>query len=110
MVTKLRRSLSITAAYISLIVGAGFASGQEIVLFFTSFATEGIIACFIALILFALLGMKIAEYGSRLQVTSHALMVRFLFGKRLGYLVDLIITLCLLGISIVMIAASGSLV
>lgn len=39
----MKKSLQIAGAYIGLIVGAGFASGQEVLQFFTSFGWYSLI-------------------------------------------------------------------
>ena len=44
----MRKSFQIGAAFIGVIVGAGFASGQEILQFFTSFGAIGIAGSIVA--------------------------------------------------------------
>lgn len=44
----MKKSFQIGAAFIGVIVGAGFASGQEVLQFFTSFGVMGIVGAFIA--------------------------------------------------------------
>lgn len=45
---KLMKILVIASAFIGVIVGAGFASGQEVLQYFTSFGTLGILAAFVS--------------------------------------------------------------
>jgi uncharacterized membrane protein YkvI len=104
----MRKSLQIAGAYIGVIVGAGFASGQEILQFFTSFGWPGVIGGIIATILFAFLGMNLTQLGSRLQTTSHKDVIYHICGKYLGIAVDFIITFFLFGVAVVMLAGSGS--
>ena len=104
----MRKSLQIGGAYIGLIVGAGFASGQEILQFFTSYGIWGIAGTVIATILFALVGMRLAQLGSRLQTASHKDVIYHICGKSVGQAVDVIITLCVFGVTIVMVAAAGA--
>jgi len=47
------RILKIGFAFIGVIVGAGFASGQEILQYFTSFGTAGTLAAVVSTALFA---------------------------------------------------------
>lgn len=49
----MKKSIEMAGAFIGVIVGAGFASGQEILQFFTSFGWWGIIGGVIAAVLFA---------------------------------------------------------
>ncbi|MCY0899672.1 MAG: transporter [Firmicutes bacterium] len=55
--------IGIAFTYVGAVVGAGFASGQEIYQFFTRFGTGGSIGIAIAGCLFALLGYKALERG-----------------------------------------------
>ena len=47
------RVLKIGSAFVGIIVGAGFASGQEILQYFTSFGYIGTLAAVVSMILFA---------------------------------------------------------
>ena len=53
----------IALTYIGTIIGAGFASGQEIKKFFIDYGTIGITAFIFASFLFFYLGKKIMEMG-----------------------------------------------
>jgi len=49
----LKKSFQIGSAFVGLIVGAGFASGQEIMQYFTSFGLMGIVGAVVATVVFA---------------------------------------------------------
>ncbi len=102
------RVLKIGFAFIGVIVGAGFASGQEILQYFTSFGYKGTIAAIVATALFAYLGMVLANIGSRLQADSHKSAIYEISGRYLGVIVDAIIVFTLFGVGVVMIAGAGS--
>ncbi|WP_042354195.1 YkvI family membrane protein [Bacillus rubiinfantis] len=104
----MRKSLQIAGAYVGIIVGAGFASGQEILQFFTSFGLMGIIGGVIATFFFAFLGMQLTQLGSKLQTDSHKDVIYHICGRYLGVLVDAVITFFLFGVTVVMMAGSGS--
>ena len=104
----MKKSFQIAGAYVGLIVGAGFASGQEILLFFTNFGWKGIIAGLLATVLFAFLGMQLTQLGSRFQTVSHKDVIYHICGRYLGLVVDYIITSFLFGVTVVMMAGSGS--
>lgn len=67
----MKKSLQMGSAFIGIIVGAGFASGQEILQYFTSFGYMGIVAALISNVFFAYLGMNLTRLGSKMQTTSH---------------------------------------
>jgi len=104
----MKKSLQMGSAFIGIIVGAGFASGQEILQYFTSFGTMGLIAALISTVLFAYLGMNLTRLGSRMQTTSHKEVVYGMSGKFVGRIVDYIIIFTLFGVGVVMIAGAGS--
>lgn len=104
----MKKSIQIAGAYIGLIVGAGFASGQEVLQFFTSFGWYSLLGAGIATLLFAFLGMQITQLGSELQTISHKKVIYHICGKYVGVLVDILVTFFLFGVASVMIAGSGS--
>ncbi len=102
------RVLKIASAFIGIIVGAGFASGKEIVQYFTSFGLLGTIAAILSTALFAYLGMTLTRLGSRTQTTSHKEVIYKISGPYLGVVVDAIIVFTLFGVGVVMLAGAGS--
>ncbi|RNF39102.1 hypothetical protein [Planococcus salinus] len=104
----MKRSIKMGSAFIGIIVGAGFASGQEILQYFTSFGYLGIIGALISTVLFAYLGMSLTRLGSVMKTTSHREVIYGISGKWIGRIVDYIIILTLFGVGVVMIAGAGS--
>ncbi|EMR05400.1 putative membrane protein [Bhargavaea cecembensis DSE10] len=102
------RVLKIAGAFVGVIVGAGFASGQEVLQYFTSFGLKGTFAAILATALFAYLGMVLANIGSRLKAQSHKSAIYEISGRYLGVIVDAIIIFTLFGVGVVMIAGAGS--
>lgn len=102
------KSFRIGAAFIGVIVGAGFASGQEILQFFTSFGAISIIGSIVAALLFAFIGMNLTQLGSRLQTQSHRKVIYHICGRYLGPIVDMIITFFLFGVTVVMFSGAGA--
>ncbi|WP_017729294.1 YkvI family membrane protein [Halalkalibacterium ligniniphilum] len=104
----MKNSIRIAGAYVGLIVGAGFASGQEVLQFFTHFGLWSIAGVVIATLFFAFLGMHITQLGSQLQTTSHKKVIEHLCGPYLGKVVDFAILFFLFGVAVVMVAGAGS--
>lgn len=101
--------LRIASAFIGIIVGAGFASGQEILQYFTSFGYMGTLGAVFATGLFAYLGMMLTRIGSIMKIHSHSEAIYTLSGKSLGVVIDAILILTLFGVGVVMVAGAGSL-
>ncbi|WP_164670750.1 YkvI family membrane protein [Virgibacillus doumboii] len=105
----MKRILQIGSAFMGVIVGAGLASGQEILQYFTSFGYMGIFGAIISTALFAYLGFTLTKLGSRMKATSHKEAIYKVSGNKwLGLIVDYIIIFTLFGVGVVMIAAAGS--
>lgn len=104
----MKKSLQIGGAYVGIIVGAGFASGQEIVLYFTSYGFRGIYGALIATVGFALVGMCIAQISSRLRTTSHKDLIYQISGNAVGLVMDYLLSLFLFGVAVIMFAGAGA--
>ncbi len=104
----MKNVLRMASAFIGIIVGAGFASGQEILQYFTSFGLLGIVGAIVSTALFAYLGMTLTRLGSRMRTTSHKDVIYKISGRFLGFIVDYIIIFTLFGVGVVMIAGAGS--
>lgn len=102
------RVFKIGSAFVGIIVGAGFASGQEILQYFTSFGHVGTLAAVVSTALFAYLGMTLTRVGSRLKAESHKDAIYAISGRYLGIIVDAIIVFTLFGVGVVMVAGAGS--
>ncbi|MBD7983883.1 hypothetical protein H9649_04755 [Sporosarcina sp. Sa2YVA2] len=104
----MKKILKMGSAFIGIIVGAGFASGAEILQYFTAFGYMGIVAAIISTALFAYIGMALTRLGSRLRTTSHKDVIYTISGRFLGVIIDIIIIITLFGVGTVMIAGAGS--
>src|SRR5690606_12276810 len=99
----------IAGAFVGVIVGAGFASGQEILQFFASFGTIGLLGCVVSGVMFALLSMAFSSMGQRLAAPSHKEVIHAMLGRHLGLVFDVLVTFFLFAITVVMLAGAGSL-
>ncbi len=104
----MKRSFQIGSAFVGLIVGAGFASGQEVMQYFTSFGIWGTVGGILATLLFIFLGYTFAQLGTDLQATSHKSVIYHIGGRYIGPILDILITFFLFGVAVVMFAGSGS--
>ncbi|MFD1040380.1 hypothetical protein ACFQ3N_18550 [Virgibacillus byunsanensis] len=104
----MKRTMMIGSAFMGVIVGAGFASGQEVLQYFTSFGLMGVIGAIVATALFAYAGMMLVWLGSRMKTTSHKEVIYKLSGNILGLIIDYILIFTLFGVGVVMIAGAGS--
>lgn len=99
---------TVAATYVGTVVGAGFATGQEILTFFTHFGLSGIYGVLLATVLLAVLGSMILRLGYRLRAESHLPIVEEVTGPTIGRFVDWVITFFLFGGAAIMMAGSGA--
>ena len=90
--------LKIGSAFIGVIVGAGFASGQEILQYFTSFGILGMFGAILSTVLFAGIGMLLVWLGSYTKTTSHKDVIYRISGRYLGTVIDFILIFTLFGV------------
>ena len=91
------------------VIGAGFASGQEIWTFFARFGLPGLIGLALAGALFAVIGMRALSLGARNRPgETYFQTLQYLFGPLAPYL-DLILLVFLVVLSGVMLAGAGAL-
>jgi len=102
-------TFKVASAYIGTVVGAGFASGQEVLQFFGYFGYVGLAGLLVATILFVYFGYLILKLGAELKADSHVPVIKYAGGKWLGALIDYIITFFLFGALTVMAAGAGAL-
>lgn len=101
-------SCQIAFAYIGAIIGAGFATGQEIVNFFAAFGPKGIIGAIITGILFAILGCMVVAVVSKRKMNNYKEYINFLFNPKLAWLFDVLLFLFLCcGLTVMLVASSG---
>jgi uncharacterized membrane protein YkvI len=105
---KLGRIAAIASIYIGTIIGAGFASGQEIWFFFSRYGTEGRWGLLVSTIVFGFLGAKAIEWGRRIGSCSYQDFLINLTGKYFGYFSDLMMTTFIFLLTGVMLAGSGA--
>lgn len=101
--------LQVAGTYIGTIVGAGFASGQEMLQFFVSFGSMGLWGLLVVTLLFMYFGYIIMELGYGLKASSHLPVVKVTGGRILGTFSDWVITFFLFGALTAMMAGSGAL-
>lgn len=107
--SSIKETIRIAGAFVGVVVGAGFASGQEVMQFFTSFGMVGMLGVAISSALFIFLAMALSALGQHHQSTSHREVIHAICGKVLGTFVDAMITFFMFAITVVMLAGAGAL-
>jgi uncharacterized membrane protein YkvI len=100
--------LQIAFTYIGTVVGAGFATGQEILQFFTRFGSWGVLTIALSTGLFIWLGAKMMLIANEIKAKSYEDLNKVLFGESAGKWISLFMLVVLFGVNAVMLAGAGS--
>lgn len=99
---------AIAAAFVGTVVGAGFASGQETLQFFTAYGRWGLAGLVLAMALFAGFGVRVLLLGRRLKAASHRPVIQWAVGPRLAPAVDGLMIIFLLGTAATMVSGAAA--
>lgn len=102
-------AFQVGCTYIGTVVGAGFASGQEVFQFFGRFGNLGYLAIVLTTFLFAWLGYRLMMLGADLNARTYRQVIDYLFGRKLGSVMNVLILVMLFGVTVAMIAGAGEL-
>ncbi|SET10227.1 hypothetical protein [Anaerobranca gottschalkii] len=104
-----KESRKIALTYVGVIVGAGFATGQEVFQFFTRFNNKGYIGAITATLGFILFGWIYLKIVYEESIYNYYDLLKKVVGRKVIKIIDFIITLFLLGSFTIMIAAAHTL-
>lgn len=104
----IKQILQVAATYIGTVVGAGFATGKEVVEFFTQYQGNGILGIFISSILFVWLGTRMMVLSARIEAYSFQDLIVHLSGKTVGKIFNYFMLAILLGVTSVMLSGTGA--
>ncbi len=105
---KIVQTFQVAFTYMGTVVGAGFATGQEILQFFTRFGSLAVLTILLATSFIIWLGIKIMLTANTLGAVSYEMLNRHLFGDRVGSWISFIMVFNLFSVSAVMLAGAGS--
>ncbi|SFA77043.1 MULTISPECIES: hypothetical protein [unclassified Bacillus (in: firmicutes)] len=108
MKTRWGAAMQIAAVYVGTVVGAGFATGKEIVEFFSRFGLLGFFSILMSGYLLIFLGSKLMRMAAQINAKSYQEFNQYLFGKWTGTAVNILMLIMLLGVSSVMLSGAGA--
>ena len=100
--------IKFAGAYIALEIGSGFATGQEILQFYSSYGVMSIPAALISMIIFAWAGSRIMAAGFILRDSGGVRPYRLFCGKKPGIVYEWFVLLYLFAGLSVMISGAGA--
>ncbi len=100
----------VAATYVGTVVGAGFASGQEVLQFFTRYGEGAVWAIALSTALFYVFGLYTMRLGRRRSLSTFGDVSIAILGRPLSIVVRAALLLLLFGVTVAMLAGSGALV
>ncbi len=100
--------ISIAATYVATVVGAGYASGQEILQYFSYFREFGLYAIVIASVFFFVFGYLPVALAYRFSASDYLRAINPKGQKIFIIFCDIFITLSLFGTLVIMLAGAGA--
>ncbi|HOM02301.1 MAG TPA: hypothetical protein PLH43_05675 [Acetivibrio sp.] len=110
MFGEVKDILKVASIYMATVIGAGFASGQEIMQFFSSYYEGGFYGIILAGILFALIGYIVLVKVHSERIRNYE---EFLFptaGWVIGWIMEIMVTLFMGSVLCIMVAGAGNII
>lgn len=107
---ELSNIIKVACIYMATIIGAGFASGQEIVQFFSTYYEGGFYGIIMAGILFAVIGYIVLDKVYTERIRNYDELVFPMVGWVMGWIMEAVVTIFMLCLFCIMIAGMGSII
>lgn len=104
----IKNSLKIAFVYTGTILGAGFATGKELVNFFAKFGNTGIFSFFVSCFLLSLGGIAILDIINKSNAKTYREFLNSLFGERVSFLIEIFNSIFLFVLFSAMLAGGGA--
>lgn len=103
-----RNVMKFAGAYVACAIGSGFATGQEILQFFSGHGLASIAGTLVTTVLFSWCGGMFMKHGYEKQLQEPSEIMGFYFGSKLAKFFEILFQLFLYGVYVVMIAGAGA--
>jgi len=103
-----KEAVKIGFAYVGIVVGAGFSTGQEVMQFFSPYGLWSYIGVILSGLILGFIGRQVAKIGTAFDAQNHESTLDYLFGNKFSKIVDYLLIFFLFGISVTMLAGAGS--
>ena len=102
------RIMKYAGAFAACAIGSGFATGQEILQFFSAYGQKGIWGTIVTAILFTWCGATFMRHGYKHNLTTPKECTIFYFGNKAGAVIEAVFQIFLFGVFSIMIAGAGA--
>lgn len=102
-------AIKLAGAFVAAIIGSGFASGQELVQFFTVFGMAGAAgAALISLIIYIVFTTELLRFGQDMPADKHKALFTVYFGEKAGAAIDWFCVIYIYGVFFIMLSGAGA--
>lgn len=108
MSVSIIKAISYAGVYVGAVIGAGYASGQEVLQFFAGYGFIGMLGAAITMIMLAWYGTVFMELGHQLKTNSHRVVLNYLCGKKIGFFADYVLLFFMFGVISIMFSGGGA--
>ena len=105
---RIGQVIRMSGAFVACAIGSGFATGQEILQFFSVYGRFGLYGALINTLLFAFCGFAFMRQGYQYSLSDPRKITRFYFGKKCGPTAEIILQIFLFGVYVIMIAGAAA--
>jgi len=105
---SLKKVVNIAGAFIAFLIGSGFATGQEVLQYFTSYGYSGIMGAGVTLVLLLYVGVNFITVGQKNKFKKGSEIFKYYCGDKLGTFFDYFSVLFIYLSFTVMIAGAGA--
>lgn len=104
-----KSAIKVGGAFVATIIGSGFASGQELVQFFTVYGIGGAVgAAVISFLIYVLFTRELFAFGQDLPAEKHTAFFTVYFGEKIGALLDWFCAIYIYGVFFVLLSGAGA--
>ncbi len=103
-----KETIMVAFAFVGVVVGAGFATGQEIFQFFTSHGSYSIAGIIVTGLIITLAGVFVLNTGFTIQSHNHSESIQYYLHPMIARIFDIILTLFLFSLAMIMTAGGAS--
>ncbi len=103
-----KQVLRVAFAFVGVVVGAGFATGQEIMQYFVAFGINGVWGAVLSAVIMSLMAMIILQLGSYFQASEHGEVFRRVSHPIFSRVLDIGVIITLFATGFVMFAGAGA--
>lgn len=102
-------AVKLGGAFVATIIGSGFASGQELVQFFTVYGMAGAVgAAAVSFIIYAIFATELFKFGKEQPLEKHTAFFTVYFGETVGKILDWFCVIYIYGVFFIMLSGAGA--